>query len=85
MHVMKALALFLLWTLSLTAEAATKPENCRIRIRVEQVNGERHQITFGTKLASRRECERLAKMHTPNFDPERVSRKNVSFSWRSYR
>jgi len=65
--------------------ANTALENCQIRIKTLQRNGEKHQMTFGTKLNSKRECERLAKMHNRNFDPQMVSNKNVSYRWRGYK
>ena len=82
---MKLLSLFLLSTLAWQAGAATAIENCPIRIRTQQRNGQKHQMTFGTKLNSKNECQRLAKMHTKNFDPQMIAYKNVSYRWRGYK
>jgi hypothetical protein len=62
--------------------AALCAQTCRITIHQVSSKGEKSEIIFETALRSRQECEALAKMHQPNFDPAGVRRKQVSFLWR---
>lgn len=64
----------------------TKPmENCHIRILTQSHLGEKGRILFKTRLGSKKECMKLAQLHTPNFDPSRVARKDVAFKWQDVR
>lgn len=60
------------------------PNNCYIRILTEKHSGDRQRLTFKTHLDSKKECKRLAELHTPNFAPDQIARKNVSFRWKSF-
>ena len=59
------------------------PNNCFIRILTEKHSGDRMKLTFKTHLDSKKECKRLAELHTPNFAPDSIARKNVSFRWKT--
>lgn len=56
-------------------------ENCHIRILTTSRLGEKQRIVFKTRLGSKRECQKLARLHVPNFEPDRITRKEVAFKW----
>lgn len=63
-------------------EGWTKPiENCHIRIKTLTTLGEKNRLLFKTHLNSRKQCERLAQLHTPNFEPQKIARKDVGYKW----
>lgn len=63
-------------------QAWTKPhDNCHIRILTLRPSGEKNRILFKTHLGSRKQCERLAELHAPNFEPDKIARKDVGYKW----
>lgn len=58
-----------------------QPRNCSVRVTNEQPNGERVKFKFDVHLESRSECQRLAKMHVPNYSPDTVAKKTVEWKW----
>ena len=55
--------------------------NCSISILSERNSGEKIRIKFNSLLGSKQECLKLAQMHQPNFNPEAIRSKKVSFKW----
>lgn len=55
---------------------------CTIALREVWHNGQVHSTSFKSDLTSERACAVLAKFHRPNFTPEKVRSKQVSYLWK---
>ncbi|MFM8314609.1 MAG: hypothetical protein ACKOA8_10020 [Deltaproteobacteria bacterium] len=54
---------------------------CFIKILNEKNSGEKITLQFSSKLKSQKQCQTLAKMHRPNFNPNLVKFKIVNYQW----
>ena len=55
--------------------------NCLVSIFTERNSGEKLRINFQSTLHSKKECQHLAQMHQPNFTPDQVRSKTVTYRW----
>jgi len=54
---------------------------CKIQIANEKNSGEIIKLQFTSKLKSKRQCQMLAQMHRPNFNPTQIKHKSVNYQW----
>jgi hypothetical protein len=54
---------------------------CSIDIINERNSGEKVRLHFTSKLDNRQQCQKLAQMHRPNYDPNQVKLKIVTYEW----
>lgn len=54
---------------------------CQIDILNEKNSGEKIRLKFISKLNSKKQCQVLARMHRPNFNPDQVKLKLVHYRW----
>lgn len=54
---------------------------CHIEILSQKNSGEKIRIKFNSKLRTQKQCQALAKMHRPNFNPDQVKLKLVNYKW----
>lgn len=62
---------------------AESEQNCRIRVAMVETGGRKSTVIFNTHLNSAQECRRLAQIHQPNFEPDKVRSKKVGYKWLS--
>lgn len=55
--------------------------NCHISIQTEKWSGQKLRVNFQSTQPTKNHCKKLAEMHEPNFNPEAIRRKVVSFKW----
>ena len=54
---------------------------CHIEILNEKNSGEKIRLKFQSKLKSQKQCQELARMHRPNFNPDQIKLKQVNYRW----
>jgi hypothetical protein len=54
---------------------------CKIHILNKKNSGEIINLQFTSRLNSKRQCQMLAQMHRPNFNPTQIRLKTVNYQW----
>lgn len=67
--------------LFITIAAPSFAGKCKIEILNEKNSGEKIRFNFNSNLKSQKQCQMLANMHRPNFNPNQVKSKTVSYQW----
>jgi hypothetical protein len=55
--------------------------NCRVSILTEKFSGHKMRVNFQSSQPKESYCRKLAEMHLPNFNPDIVRKKSVSYAW----
>ncbi len=79
MRLLKLKEYTVLWILTLVTPVFSG--QCRIDILNKKNSREKIRLQFNSKLRSKKQCQALAQMHRPNFNPAQVKYKIVNYHW----